>query len=57
MRLIPVFFSCTRKALGNHTNFDKKSMLFSVSCERHLPNVFFFFFLETGSEEEDEEEA
>lgn len=32
-------------------------MLFSVSCERHLPNVFFFFFLETGSEEEDEEEA
>ena len=24
MRLIPVFFSCTRKALGNHTNFYKK---------------------------------
>ena len=22
----------------------KKSMLFSVSCERHLPNVCFFFF-------------
>ena len=55
MRLIPVFFSCTRKALG-HTNFDlKKSKLFSLSCVRHLPNVF--FFLETGSEEEDEEEA